>query len=510
MTSNVIDLRPRVGNTNATRKVADSSAPPWARWKVRRLDARCIKFIETQCAPVKGVGRGKPLKLARFQKEWISEVLTTDIDASVLTLPRGSGKSTFGGALATWALFDPVAAEAFGGAPSIPICATALKQAVRGVYGAALAFTKANTQLRSRSLIYSGSGEQRIVVPSNFDGECFPISSDVDGLQGLDPSLAVIDEAGFIDPAAWDALLLAGGKRERSLCLGLGTRRPDNEPNALDHLVAQLEEHGEIDRFLLVDYHAEPGCDLDDRAQWRRANPAIAAGFLRISALETARKLSPEASFRTFRLNQKSETLAGWLGTEGRSVWDSLRAPFTFGRQAIWVGIDVSHRHDSTAVAWCGHRPDGRRHVACRIWTPGPGSPIPFDEVEEHIRQLSLDHNVVTAAYDPRYFAATAQRLEAEGIVMEEVPQSHARMVPLVGECFRAIVAHSLTHDASTEFSSHVLNAVPSFGDVTGFSLSKKKSAQHIDAAVAMCLAVGSSVFVAETAPLNDDAMKVW
>lgn len=501
-----------VGNQHAAKRVETTGVAPWSTWRTKALDARAIKFIQSQCVPVKGYGRGKPVKLAKFQKEWISEVLSgDDCDASILTLPRGQGKSTLGGALGVWATFDPIAAEAFGGQPQVPVCAVVLRQAVRGVYGAALSFVKNNPELRSRCLIFSGSGEQRIMVPGNADGEMFPIAADPDALQGLDPSIALVDEIGFITIESWDALLLAAGKRERSLTLGMGTRRPDNVPNALDSLVASIEEHGgHIDRLRLVDYHGDPDCDMDDRSQWRQANPAIAAGFLRMSALETARKTSPEAAFRCFRLNQKSESLAGWLGTDGRSLWDSLREPYTFGKQSIWVGVDVSHKHDSTAVSWCGFRPDGRLHVACRLWTPGPGKPIPFDEVEEHLRQLSLDHKIQTVASDPRYFAATAQRLENEGLPMEEVPQSHSRMVPLVGETYRHIVAHTLTHDASTEFTAQVLNAVPSFGDVSGYSLSKKKSTQHIDGCVAMCLAVGSSVFVQEAEDLTDDAWKVY
>jgi hypothetical protein len=43
--------------------------------------------------------------------------------------PRGNGKSTFGGAVACWALFD----EDETGAPQVPINATTLGQAIRSV-----------------------------------------------------------------------------------------------------------------------------------------------------------------------------------------------------------------------------------------------------------------------------------------------------------------------------------------------------------------------------------------
>jgi len=358
--------------------------------------------------------------------------------------------------------------------------------------------------LAGRAIIYSASGDERIVVPGNADGEVFITADDEEALQGLDPMIALVDELGFISVEAWNALLLAGGKRPRSLVLGLGTRSPGNSPNALDHLLEQVSTHGRIAGFRLTDYHAEAGCDADDRVQWRAANPALVAGYMRESALETARKLPPEAGFRTFRLNLKTDTHAGWLGADGANVWARLRDPFPMvDGAATWAGVDVSHHHDSTAVAWCQHRPDGRLHVEARVWSPGPGRPIPFDEVEAELRALSVRFALQGAAYDPRYMAATAQRLEAEGVLMVEVPQSHARMVPLIGETYRRIVAGSLSHDADPVFTSHVLNAVEFYGDNTGFSLSKKKSAQHIDACIAMCLAVGSSDLMVDTAPAS-------
>ncbi|CAN0444499.1 unnamed protein product, partial [Phaeothamnion confervicola] len=90
-----------VGNQHAAKHVTKGwNDRPWAKWRVKALDARCIKFLESQCIPTKGYGRGKPMKLAKFQKEWIGQVLGgDDYDSSVMTLPRGQGKSTFAGGI---------------------------------------------------------------------------------------------------------------------------------------------------------------------------------------------------------------------------------------------------------------------------------------------------------------------------------------------------------------------------------------------------------------------------
>src|SRR3990172_8941656 len=88
--------------------------------------ARPTRFIEPSCPPPKGTGHGQPLKLARFQKEFLEEALADGIDAAVLLTPRGNGKSSSGGALAGWALFDDDATRA----PQVPIVATTIGQAI--------------------------------------------------------------------------------------------------------------------------------------------------------------------------------------------------------------------------------------------------------------------------------------------------------------------------------------------------------------------------------------------
>jgi phage terminase large subunit-like protein len=502
----------RIGNRNSARRVRMTGRPPWADWKIPTLHGRAIHFLETQCIPRKGHGAGKPLRLARYQKAWLEEVLVPGVDAAGMTLPRGQGKSTFAGGLGTWALFDEACAEAFGGQPQIPVIATNTRQAKKGVYGAAVSFVKKNPELDGRAIIYTAAGDERILVPGNDDGELFIAPDDVDDLQGLDPSIALVDEFGFIAPEVWDAVLLAFGKRPRSLVLGLGTRSAGTSPNALDQLVTQMELHGPIPGFHWTDFHAPAGCSADDQKAWAIANPALAEGFMRKSALETARKLSPEAVFRLFRLNQKVDSITGWLGEDGPTLWQSLRdTEYVWSSTApSWVGVDVSHRHDSTAIAWAQERPDGALQLAGKVWTPAPGQPIPFDEVRAHLRWLAAELNLQAVAFDPRYMASIAQDLAEEGLPMEEVPQSHARMVPYVGETYRRIIARDIHHDAPPEFTAQVLAAVPYIGDTTGFTLSKKKSHQHIDGAISTCLAVGLAILATPTEEVTDEMLQVY
>lgn len=475
---------PRKEYGYATKKPDDSSPGPWTTWREKAPHARAVKFIQAYCRAPKGKGFGKPLKLAKWQKEWLKEALSPQIDAAVMALPRGNGKSTFAAGIAVWATFDVSST----GAPQVPIVATTVGQAIRSVYAVAAAMVKAEPELLSRCNIYTGIATPRITVPST-GAEMFPIANDVDGLQGLDPSLAIVDEVGFQPIESWEALLLAQGKREQSLVMGLGTPGLDRE-NALWHLRSKVHEGATLPRFLFREYAADEGRPVGDRDQWRKANPALAAGYLRESALETALGLSPEAYFRIFHLGQWVEGTDSWLGPNGRMVWTALDDDYALVDGApTWVGVDIGLKHDSSAVVCVQLRPDGRYHASCRVWVPTKDEPVDTTDVMAYLRQLDRTYALKAVSFDPRFFDVPAKYLSSEGLPMVEIPQSLERMTPAIGATFEAIQKGRLTHDRDEAFTTQILNAIPRFNE-RGFTLEKRKSRGRIDAAVALALAM--------------------
>ncbi|HUS17831.1 MAG TPA: hypothetical protein VM536_22780, partial [Chloroflexia bacterium] len=391
-----------VGIRNAAKRVLNDQPGPWKGddWPKDRYQ-RAIKFIETYCRAPKGRGHGELMRLAPFQKKFLKAILAKGIDASVLTTPRGNGKSTFGGALAVWALFD----DDDTGAPQVPIVATTITQAIRSCYGVAVAMIKAEPELLGRCLIYTGIGTNRVTVAFNA-GEMFPISNDPDGLQGLDFSLALFDEIGFQPLESWDSLRMATGKRDRSLIIGVGTRGLDRE-NALHHLIRIVREGAKLPGFVLHEFAAPLGRPVTDRASWRIANPALRPPkpFLRESALETDLGLTPEGHFRIFRLNQEWEGVDSWLGSDGRKVWDALVVPYEFTpATATWVGVDVGLKRDSTAVVHVQRRDDGRLHAKCRVWLPTGEEAVDVTDVMAYLRELANTYHVEAISFDPRFF----------------------------------------------------------------------------------------------------------
>ena len=471
------------GNKNNAKKIENDSDGAWMRWRVKDRPSRAIRFIETYCKSPKGYGAGKPLKLAPYQKEWIEEVLSGDVTAAVMSIGRGNGKSTFLAALGIWALFDPDDS----GSPQIPIVATTIQQAVTSVYGVALAMVREEWELSSRCFIYTGIGSQRILTPLNH-GEMFPRSNEPDSLQGLDMSLGIVDEIGFMPVDSWQSMLLASGKRPSSLVVGIGTPGLDKR-NALWHTRERVR-HGDLPSgFRFTEFAADDGCDIRDRDQWLKANPALSCGYMNPAALDMAVEMSPESHFRIFRLGQWFEGAECWLGDDGKKVWDSLEDDFVMvDGEPVWVGVDVALRHDSTAVVWVQQRPDGKWHCESKIWNPTDDGSLDVSDVMACVRDLANRFDVREVSYDPRFFDLPAQMLLDEGLPMVEIPQSLQRMTPAVGATFEALKRGDLLHSADAAFTAHVLNAIPKMNE-TGFTLSKGKSRGKIDAAVALCIA---------------------
>lgn len=468
---------------NAGKRLVDASDGPWMSWgRELSRSERAVRWIETYCRAPKGYGWGDPLVLADYQRSWLEDVLADDVSSAALSLPRGNGKSTFLAAVGLWALFDPDES----GAPQVPVVAMTMSQAIRSVYGVAIAMIEADDALANRSIRYTAIGGTKVRVPFT-GGEMFPVSNDADGLQGLDPSVAICDELGFMPVDSWDSLLLASGKRPRSLVVGIGTPGFDKE-NALWHLRRRVDEGRAIPGFRYTEYSAPVGCRVDDEEAWAEANPALQSNYMKIDALRTAVELSPEAHFRIFRLGQWVDGTDAWLGADGRRIWEDLGSPWDFvGGADTWVGVDVSRVRDSTAVVALQERPDGRWQAKAKIWQPTPGDPVDVTDVMEQIRRLDKTYRIREVGYDPRLFELAATALTDEGIPMVKFEQSVERMTPAIGDLYEAIKRGEVAHDGDPQFTSQILNAVPRYNE-RGFTLAKAKSRGKIDAAVALAI----------------------
>lgn len=422
----------------------DKGRPPWRAWRTRSRAARCIRFVESYCRIPSGAGYGDRLRLHRYQRESIEQLLADGVRTGGLQIPRGNAKSTLWAAVGLWAVCDEP------DAPQVPLVAYNGLQAQRTLLRPVRRMVTLEPELAARVVIYSSSADRRVWSAWN-DGELLPLPADVERLQGLNPTIALVDESQTIAPEVLTAILQGAGKRSSSLVLAIGTPAPSAQSSALGDLRARAADGA---RVAWVEYAATAGCAIDDRREWRRANPALDAGLLFIDVLEAELETVPEPLFRMFRLGQWIDgTFASWLPA---GAWDScptIEAPpddteVVLALAGTW----------SSSIALVGATLDGEVFLAW--WTETATD----DELEETLAVAWERWQVAELVIAPRTRSALARRLADAGLAVTEWPAGAAIEVSSSTEWRRAIVEQRVAHDHDPILSAHVAALV---GDQT-------------------------------------------
>jgi phage terminase large subunit-like protein len=477
---------------NAARYIEDGSLGPWTHWRKMSRHGRAIKFIETYLRSPKGKGHGQLIKLARFQKEHLEAALADGVDAAILVVPKGNGKSVFGAAVAVWSVF----ADDETGAPQVPVVATRIHQAIRSCYGVAALMVKYEPELSRRSTQYTGQNAPQIYVPS-IEGTLFAMSNDLDGLLGLDPSLAIVDEIASQPIEAWESLITAAGKRPRSLVWATGT--PSfTTTNALWSVRERVMLGQQPAGLYYREYQAPAEYAIDDRQGWRVANPALAAGFLRVGAIQAALENSRPAKFETWRLGRWVTGEESFLGEGGATRWQGLTDHYDFVPGApTWVGVDVGFSEDSTAVVAIQERPDqdgksaGRLHARLKIWTPTEEDSNDIDDLWAYLGELrkAFQLGKDSIGIEASFVRSEVLSMLKARLPVVSIPTSPSTMGPIVSDLWVRIMAGKLTHEDDKTFEAHVLNARAK-NVATGIMFGKDLKRSPMDAAVALALAV--------------------
>jgi hypothetical protein len=112
----------------------------------------------------------------------------------------------------------------------------------------------------------------------------------------------------------------------------------------------------------------------------------------------------------------------------------------------IWVGIDASVKHDSTAivaVTWDAAA-NKCKLITHRIFQPSPDQPLDFEAtVEATILDLKRRFRIQRVLYDPYQMAASGQRLRGKGVPIEEYPQSTPNITAASPNLYELIKAPS-------------------------------------------------------------------
>jgi len=256
-----------------------------------------------------------------------------------LNLPRQNGKSVL-------ALVRVLAGALLFGEKSIVVSAHE-QRTVRLLFQGMTAYFENYHDLRRRvkSVIHALGREEILLMDGTRIG--FP-SRTRSNLRGFSVDLIIVDEAQLLQDVQWEAALPALSARPNSVAWHLGTA-PQFTTDA--QVFGRLRESaltGAAD-LAWVEYGAEPGSSLDDRDQWRQANP----GRVSMAAVESERLELSAGGFARERLNlwptEQSERVvdpAVWAGLVAAGPGGGV-APTALGVDRGMDGVAV------VAACWC-------------------------------------------------------------------------------------------------------------------------------------------------------------
>lgn len=440
---------------------------------------RVCAWIEKFVRVPKGVGAGGPFVLRDWQREIVHSLFDDPRpQLGLLSIPRGNGKTALAAALGLYGLHG----DGEYGA-RVYVVAGDERQA-RHVFNAAQSMTKLNPLLDKRSYLYT----DRIGVPGS-DSFMQVLPAEPKSLEGLDPSLAIIDEIEVVDRRTFEVLLDSMGKRERQLLLCIGTPAEDHDCVMWD-LRSDMLANPDDPLTSLTEFAAPEGCALDDPEAWAQANPAL-GDFLFEKAIRNG--LPPktrEPRFRRMRLGQWAEGSSDqWMDP---TLWAdrSTAHPIPAGAEVV-LSLDGSFSQDSTALV--AATVSAQPHIDVAGHWENPGNPewrVDVLAVEEAIRKACKHWRVKEINADPYRWQRSLQVLSAEGLPVMEFPQSAARMTPATTGLHEAVTNGQVTHSGNKALTTHVVNAVVT-EDSRGTRIHKrsKHSTKRIDLAVCAVMA---------------------
>lgn len=453
------------------------------------------EFIESYCRVTKdsvGGKAGELIVLRPWQKKLVDSIFTRSPDGyqyrtALVGLPRKSGKSALGSAIALYSLLlGPDGGEVYS-------CAGDRDQA-KIVFNVAKKMVSLDQELSDNIKTYRDALE----VPST--GSIYRVlSSDADSAEGTSPTLTIFDEL-HVQPNArlWDTMTLGSAARRDALTLAITTAGVRGDRFGNDTVCYKLYQHGQRiiegeieDPTFFFSWHEpkDPASDWKDPKTWKEANPGYGDLSLEQDFHAQIPRIS-ESEFRTKRLNQfvtSKETAFN------QGVFEALEDERVLAQgEEIILGFDGSYSGDSTALVGCTVKDP--HLVLLDLWEKPLDDPnwrVPVADVESRILEVCERYTVRECVCDPYRWQRTMSILEDEGINIVSFPTaSIARIGPAWQKFYDAVVDKELTHDGDPRLLRHVGNIVLK-RDQRGVRPTKETqtSPRKIDAAISAIIA---------------------
>lgn len=486
---------------------------------VKRSD-RVIKFIECLKVP-EGAKVGEPLKLEPFQKKFIREIYDNPHGTrqAYLSIARKNGKTALIACLLLAHIVGPEAKQ-----NSQVISGARSRDQAALVWSLAAKMIDLCPELQSVCHVVP-SHKKIIGLPMNVEFRA--LSADGSKNMGISPVLAILDEVGqVVGPQDYftDSITSSQGAHDEPLLIGISTQAP-SDGDLWSIWLDDAIRHGDKHTVCHL-YAADADCDLMDRKQWRKANPALGK-FLNPDVLQkemqrASRLPNETAKAMNLYLNQRISQETIWLSPKVWKENDKTPDVEVMRQKGVHIGLDLSLRNDLTAAVLAAADDNGDVHLMTFAFSPlggiaersrrdrvpydqwardgviyaPPGDTLSYDLIAQHLRVKldELDIPINSIEFD-RYrindFRAAAERENfAQGCTWNDVGQGYVSMTPRIENLESLLLERKLRHGSNPILNMGASVAIVETDNAGNRRLTKRKSAQKIDGIIAALMAI--------------------
>lgn len=453
-----------------------------------------LEQFATFCERVLTTEDGEPLVLHDFQRTMLGD-LFDGVRETVVLVSKKNGKSTLLGALALFHLCTTPDAECVVAAASRDQAGIMLRQAQ--------GFIRRSPALQKRLRV-----KQREIVHDGLNGRIRILASDVDTVDGVIPTLALVDELHRHKTSDLYGVFRDGlGPRDGQLVTISTAGDDENSPLGVLRKAA-YEQPGMVrdgayryvrtPGFAMHEWALDPEQDRDDLEIVKTANPAP------WQTIEELRERHDSPS--TVPWQWARFACGVWMAGEDSAISDKewracaregLRIPD--GVTGVYVGVDLGWKWDSTAIVpiW---KPDDSDmvhvHPPTIIKAPGDNTSTDVEDIQEPLQQMAERWPEITFVLDPQAGGEQlAQWIDSElRARVATHSQNHGPMTLAAQRLSEAIATQKIEHPDDEALNAHVLAAAAkSVGEGWRFVKPRRKNMQ-IDGVIALAMAYSTLV----------------
>jgi len=495
---------------------------------------RVIRFFEN-LKQSKGRWRGKRLKLMAWQKFVIGCMFGWKRKSTGFRrfrtlyeeVARKNGKTT---KLAGFGLYGLVGDRE--GGPEIYAAATKRDQA-RILFTEATRMVRQSGPLKRRIKI----GQKALSCSLN-DGTMVPLGADGDTIDGLNPSMSLIDELhAHKKREIWDVLDTATDARDQPIQAAITTAGFSSTTASVcweqrAYSVQVLDGfdtkggHRDDSWFAYI-AALDDGDDWRDENVWIKANPSLGQTVtldgLRRQCAQAEAVPSKQNVFKRLRLNMWTEQAELWLDLE---VWRRNGAPFDramLDGRLCYGGIDIASKRDLASYSlifppieedprwyllnWSflpsdqiAHREQKDDGIPFREWEEQgyliltDGSRIDQDYIRKHINDSADRFEIQEIGFDPWNATHLATCLAKDGFEMREMRQGIQTFAEPSKEFEALLYAGRLAHGGNEILEWNAKHIAIKHDENLNIMPSRKRSSEKIDALMASIMALGCGI----------------